>query len=306
MVKNERYWDKDRVKLGVVDALAVKGETTSLNMYLNGQVDWSTQLPVSTIPKLREDFADQFRYGPELTAYFYRLNVTRPELKDPRVRRALAMAIDKAAITERVTRAGETPATNLCPPGMTGYTPPVGAKFDPAGAKKLLAEAGFPGGRGLPTIEILYNDLDAHRTIAETIQQMWKENLGISTELRGLEWGVYLDSTHKLDYDVARAGWVADYSDPNTFLDMFVTGGENNQTGWSNARYDELIAPRRRRARCRQTDEPPARSRNDLARRAADHSDLLPRVEEPGEQAREGLLQQRAGRASAEVDRGRR
>jgi oligopeptide transport system substrate-binding protein len=242
MVKNDRYWDKDRVKLGVVDALAVKGETTSLNMYLNGQVDWSTQLPVSTIPKLREDFADQFRYGPELTVYFYRLNVTRPELKDPRVRRALAMAIDKAAITERVTRAGELPATNLCPPGMTGYTPPAGAKFDPAGAKKLLAEAGFPGGRGLPTIEILYNDLDAHRTIAETIQQMWKENLGISTELRGLEWGVYLDSTHKLDYDVARAGWVADYSDPNTFLDMFQTGNENNQTGWSSKRYDALIA----------------------------------------------------------------
>jgi oligopeptide transport system substrate-binding protein len=242
MVRNERYWDKDRVKLNVVDALAIKGETTSLNMYLNGQIDWSTQLPVSTIPKLREDFADQFRYGPELTAYFYRLNVTRPELKDPRVRRALAMAIDKAAITERVTRAGETPATNLCPPGMTGYTPPAGAKFDPAGAKKLLAEAGFPDGRGLPTIEILYNDLDAHRTIAETIQQMWKENLGISTELRGLEWGVYLDSTHKLDYDVARAGWIADYSDPYTFLDMFQTGNENNQTGWSNKRYDALIA----------------------------------------------------------------
>jgi oligopeptide transport system substrate-binding protein len=242
MVKNEHYWDKDRVKLNVVDALAIKGETTSLNMYLNGQIDWSTQLPVSTIPLLREKYADEFRYGPELTVYFYRCNVTRPELKDKRVRRALAMAIDRVAITERVTRAGELPATNLCPPGMTGYEPPGGVQFDPAGAKKLLAEAGFPEGRGLPTIEILYNDMDAHRTIAETIQQMWKENLGISTELRGLEWGVYLDSTHKLDYDVARAGWIADYSDPNTFLDMFQTGNENNQTGWSNKRYDALIA----------------------------------------------------------------
>ena len=151
------------------------------------------------------------------------------------------MAIDRQSICENVSRAGEQPAASLCPPGMTGYTPPTGAVYDVEQAKKLLAEAGYPGGRGLPTIEILYNDLDAHRTIAETIQQMWKENLGVDAELRGLEWGVYLDSQHTLDYDTCRAGWVADYADPNTFLDMFVTGGDNNQTGWSNARYDELI-----------------------------------------------------------------
>ncbi len=241
MVKNEHYWDAASVKLKVVDALAVKGETTSLNMYLNGQIDWSTQMPISTIPLLKEKYADQFRFGPELTTYFYRINVTRPELRDKRVRRALAMAIDKRSICENVSRAGEEPATSLCPPGMTGYAPPQGAPFDVEQAKKLLAEAGYPGGRGLPTIEILYNDLDAHRTIAETIQQMWKENLGVDAELRGLEWGVYLDSQHTLDYDTCRAGWVADYADPNTFLDMFVTGGDNNQTGWSNARYDELI-----------------------------------------------------------------
>jgi oligopeptide transport system substrate-binding protein len=93
----------------------------------------------------------------------------------------------------------------------------------------------------LPTVEILYNDLDVHRTIAETIQQMWRENLGVDSELRGLEWGVYLASTHSLDYEVARAGWVADYADPNTFLDMFQTDNENNQTGWGNPKYDELI-----------------------------------------------------------------
>jgi len=241
MVKNEHYWDAASVKLKVIDALAVKGETTSLNMYLNGQIDWSTQMPVSTIPLLKKDYANQFRFGPELTTYFYRINVTRSELKDKRVRRALAMAVNKRAICEQVSRAGEQPATSLCPPGMAGYTAPSGAMYDVEQARHLLAEAGYPGGRGLPTIEILYNDLDAHRTIAETIQQMWKENLGVDAELRGLEWGVYLDSQHTLDYDTCRAGWVADYADPNTFLDMFVTGGDNNQTGWSNARYDELI-----------------------------------------------------------------
>lgn len=241
MVKNPDYWDAARVQVKVIDALAVKSETTSLNMYLNGQLDWATVMPTSTIPTLKEKYATQFRSGPELTTYFYRINVTRPELRDARVRRALGMAIDKEKICELITRAGEMPATAIDPPGMAGYTAPRGPVFDVAAARKLLADAGFAGGRGLPKIEILYNDLDAHRTIAETIQQMWKENLGVDAELRGLEWGVYLDATHKLDYEVARAGWVADYADPNTFLDMFVTGGENNQTGWSNARYDELI-----------------------------------------------------------------
>jgi oligopeptide transport system substrate-binding protein len=272
MVKSDTYWDKENVKLNVIDALAIKGETTSLNMYMNGQLDWSTQMPISTIPKLKADFSEEFRSGAELTTYFYRFNVTRPELADKRVRRAMAMAVDKRAICERVTRAGEAPATAICPPGMAGYESPPGAAYDVEGAKKLLAEAGYPGGRGLPPIEILYNETDAHKTIAETIQQMWKRDLGIDTVLRGLEWGVYLDTTHKLDYDVCRAGWIADYSDPNTFLDMFVTGGENNQTGWSNARYDELIR--------QSAAEPDAQRRMEMLREAEtillDEQPILP------------------------------
>lgn len=241
MVKNEHYWDAANVKLNVIDALAVKGETTSLNMYLDGQVDWSTQMPVSNIPRLKKELPKEFRSGPELTNYFYRINVTRPELRDKRVRQALNLAMDKRQICENVTRAGEIPTTSFVPPGITGYTSPAGVPHDKDRARRLLAEAGYPGGRGLPTIEILYNHNDAHKTIAETVQQMWRETLGIHCELRSLEWGVYLDSTHNLDYDVARAGWVADYPDPNTFLDMFQTGNENNQTGWSNAEYDRLI-----------------------------------------------------------------
>jgi oligopeptide transport system substrate-binding protein len=186
-------------------------------------------------------FQDQFYTAPELTTNFYRLNVTREKLRDKRVRQALALAIDKRKICERITLAGELPAGSLVPPGIAGYASPPGAAFDPERAQKLLAEAGHPGGQGLPTIEILYNDNDAQRTIAEAIQQMWRTHLGVNTSLRGLEWGVYLDTTHKLQYDVVRSGWIADYADPNTFLDMFQTGNENNQTGWSNSRYDELI-----------------------------------------------------------------
>ncbi|MCU0876818.1 MAG: peptide ABC transporter substrate-binding protein [Pirellulaceae bacterium] len=272
LAKSDTYWDKDNVKLNLIDALAIKGETTSLNMYMNGQLDWSTQMPISTIPKLKAEFPEQFRSGAELTTYFYRFNVKRPELADKRVRRAMAMAIDKQSICERVTRAGEAPATAICPPGMAGYDAPQGAAFDVQEAQRLLAEAGFPKGKGLPPIEILYNDMDAHKTIAETIQQMWKQNLGIDTVLRGLEWGVYLDTTHKLDYDVCRAGWIADYSDPNTFLDMFVTDGENNQTGWSNARYDELIRL--------SASEPDAQRRMEMLREAEtillDEQPILP------------------------------
>jgi oligopeptide transport system substrate-binding protein len=242
LVKNPRYWDAARVALNVVDALAIRSETTALNMYLDGQLDWvPSYVPAAALPRLVRDYADQFYRAPMLTTYFYRVNVTRPELSDKRVRQALHLAIDKQAICERITQAGEIPAATLVPPGLAGYVPPPSRSFDPHEARRLLAEAGYPGGRGLPPIEILYNDLDAHRTIAEAIQQMWREHLGIRVTLRGLEWGVYLDATHKLDYAVARAGWVADYPDPNTFLDMFMTGNENNQTGWGHERYDTLI-----------------------------------------------------------------
>jgi oligopeptide transport system substrate-binding protein len=244
VVKNPDYWDAQGVQLESVDYLAMKSETTGLNMYLNGQIDWAPYVPQSTIPILSDpqgEFTGQYYSAPMLTVYFYRINVTRPELQDKRVRQALNLAINKQVICDLMTRAGEVPATALVPPGIAGYESPPGPGYNVERARQLLADAGYAGGRGLPTIEILYNDLDAHRTIAETIQQMWRNDLGVAAELRGLEWGVYLNSQHNLDYEVSRAGWIADYADPNTFLDLFVTGGENNQTGWSKPRYDELI-----------------------------------------------------------------
>jgi len=240
--KNPLYWDAENVKLNSIDAMAVKSETTSLNLYLDNQIDWATVMPVSTIPKLKKEFANQFHSAPMLTVYFYRVNTTRPGLDNPKVRRALNLAIDKANICQVITRAGEVPATTYVPPGLAGYESPPGHKYDVDKARELLADAGYPDGRGLPPVEILYNDLDVHRTIAERIQQMWRDNLGVDARLRGLEWGVYLDAQDKLDYGVARAGWIADYPDPNTFLDMFVSDNPQNQTGWKNARYDELIS----------------------------------------------------------------
>lgn len=240
--KNERYWNADSVHLNSIDALALRDETTALNMYLTGQIDWATTMPAAMIPQLKRELKDEFPSAAMLTVYFYRFNTKRPGLGDKRVRQALNLAIDKQKICEFVTKAGEVPATTYVPPGMSGYESPPGLEFNPERAKQLLAEAGYPGGRGMPRLEILYNDSPVlHRTIAETIQQSWREHLGIDVQLGGLEWGVYLDAQDKMDYYIARAGWIADYPDPNTFLDMFVTGGLQNMTGWGSKEYDALI-----------------------------------------------------------------
>ena len=167
-----------------------------------------------------------------------------------RVRKALTLAIDREAIVKNITMAGELPATAYVPPGVPDAEPnsdfrEVGGElfkaYDPETAKQLLAEAGYPDGKGFPSFVILYNTNERHKTIAEAIQRMWKENLGISCTLTNQEWKVYLDNRQTLNYDVARAGWIGDYTDPMTFIDMFVTGGGNNDTGWGNPQYDELV-----------------------------------------------------------------
>ena len=239
MIKNARYWNAKQVELNSIDALSVQSETTSLNMYVNGQIDWSTTVPNMVIPDLRK--RDDFKSAPMLTTYFYRFNVNRKPLDQVRVRRALNMAIDKKKIVEQVTKAGNVPARSFVPPGIDNYNSARGDIFDVSKARQLLAEAGFPGGRNFPAIRILFNTSDMHKDIAQVIQQDWKEHLGVNVQLENYEWRTFLATLSQKDYEVARSGWIGDYPDPNTFLDMFVTDGANNQTNWSNARYDELI-----------------------------------------------------------------
>lgn len=238
MVKSDTYWNKDRVQLSSVDALAVKSDTTALNMYMTGQVDWISTVPNTVIPDLRT--RDDFHSTPMLTTYIYRLNVDRPPLNDVRVRRALNAAINKEEICERIMKAGQIPARSFVPPGMAGYESSLCGGFDLEEARRLLEEAGYPNGKGLPAIEIVYNTNEDHATIAQVVQQQWGR-LGIKCELRNLEWGAYLDTLSNTKYMAARSGWIGDYPDPNTFLDMFLTDGPNNQTNWSNAEYDRLI-----------------------------------------------------------------
>ena len=158
------------------------------------------------------------------------------------MRRALALAIDRKAIIERAARGGQAPAATLVPPGLAGYTQPPGLVENVAEARRLLAEAGYPDGVGLPEIAIVINSAGDHKPIAEMIMQQWKQALGITTSVSQVDWKVFLDMVQKGEYTVARGSWYGDYVDPNTFLDMFVTDGGNNETGWSNKAYDDLIA----------------------------------------------------------------
>ena len=237
--KNPDYWNAENVDLDTVDALATEKNTTVLNLYMNGQVDWATTVPTAIIDELQQ--RDDFTASPMMTCYFYRLNVNRKPLDNVLVRRALNMAIDKEEICKYHLRAGQVPARSFVPPGMEGYESAFCDEFNPEKARELLAEAGYPGGKGLKKLELLYNTSDGHREIAELLQRHWKKNLGVSIGLKNQEWQVYLATAREEKYDVARAAWVGDYPDPNTFLDLFVSDSPMNQTGWKNEQYDRLI-----------------------------------------------------------------
>lgn len=242
LVRNPAYWGADEVALESIDALAVEQPTTALNLYLGGDVDWLPELyPVELVDVLREH--PDFYKGPGMMVYYYRLNVRRPPLDDSRVRRAIGLAIDRREITDEVLRLGQIPALTIVPPGMPGYAAPEsGFGFDPEKARALLAQAGYPGGQGMPELGILYNTHETHKKVAEVIADQLRRHLGIEVKAYNQEWQSYLASIRTGNYEIARAGWIGDYLDPNTFLDLWVTGSGNNQTGWGDPVYDELIA----------------------------------------------------------------
>ena len=195
-------------------------------------------------PALLEDLKKRpdFHAAPFLGIYFLRYNCERGPFKDERVRRAFSLAMDKNRIVNKITRAGELPANGFVPPGIPGYNGTDGLTFDPVQAARLLAEAGFPAGKGFPNVNYLYSKSELNEAIAVELQNMWRDSLGVNVNLVRQEWKVYLNSLSLLDYDIARSSWVGDYADPNTFLDMFLTGGGNNRTGWSAPSYDALVA----------------------------------------------------------------
>ncbi len=244
--KNPRYWDAANTQSAVIDLLSGVVPATALNLYLSGAVDivWDKELvPPDLIDKLKE--RPDFHIAPSLGNYFIRVNVTRTPFDDPRVRRALALVIDRDRIVSRITKGGERVAYCVSPPGIANgtkvYEPPWGLRPDPDLARQLLAEAGYPQGRGFPTVTYTYNTQESHRKIGVELREMWGRELGLRVELRQLEWKAWLRAQSMLDYDLVRSSWVGDYNDPNTFLDLFMSENPNNRTGWRNPAYDRIL-----------------------------------------------------------------
>jgi len=239
--KNPRYWNADAIALNLVEAIPSDNINANFNLYMSGVVDWtdSGAVPQFVVPDLKKR-AD-FHVAPYFCTYFYRFNVNRKPFDDARVRKALFLAMDRQAIVEYVTKAGQIPAHSLVPPGLPGYQEVQLPERNVEEARRLLAEAGYPGGKGFPKAEVLFNTSESHKNIAEVLQQQWKEALGINVQLVNQEWKVFLATTQAEDYQISRGSWIGDYLDPNTFLDMWTSTNGNNRTGFKDPVYDVLI-----------------------------------------------------------------
>ena len=245
---NPHYWNADAVALGSIDFLTVESQFTALNLFLAGEAHYLPNVPGLAIPALLRRQEErraagsvvEFEPSPFLATYFYRFNTTAAPFTDPRVRRALSLAVDRRAIAAALG-AGQPSAFSFVPPWIPGYVPPTPLGFDPEAARTLLAEAGHPGGVGLPVVELLYNSAEVHRQVAEALQDQWRRHLGLRTRLQNQEWKVFLDAQRRLQYQLSRSSWIGDYLDPLTFLEIFRTGHPNNRTGWGDARYDRWL-----------------------------------------------------------------
>ena len=242
LVRNPLYWDAAHVSLRSVQALPISKANVAYNFYAAGQADLIMDkglAPPSLLDALKE--RPDFHAAPFLGTYFLRFNCAKGPFTDVRVRKAFSLALDRGRVTTKITRAGETEALSFVPPGIAGYQAPPGLSENADEARRLLAEAGYPGGEGFPLTSYLYSEGELNEGVAIELQSMWKEVLGVTVQLARQEWKVYLNSLGSLDFGIARSSWVGDYPDPNTFLDLFLTVSGNNRTGWSNPVYDGLI-----------------------------------------------------------------
>jgi oligopeptide transport system substrate-binding protein len=238
VVPNDTYWDADAVQLDEIVYYAIDDNNTGYNMFLNGEVDWMTTVPQDQLDgaKMRDDF----KANPQLATYYYVFQVERAPFDNLKVRKALALSVDRQALVDQVLRSGQIPAWGIVPP-MAGYAGLGEPTMDIEQAQKLLAEAGYPNGSGFPKTVLLYNTSEGHKKIAEFLQQEWEKNLNIVIELENQEWATYLSNRNEGNFQFSRAGWIGDYQDPNTFLDMFITGAGMNGGQYSNKMYDKYI-----------------------------------------------------------------
>lgn len=256
--KNELYYEADKVRLAGIKGVMLSEATTAHTAYKAGEIQVNETIPTDEIPTLLAEDPN-FTQEAQVGTYYATFNCDKAPMNDVRVRKALTLAIDRKQICEQVAKGGQIPATGFIPPNLTysdgtscrvldenGNTT-VEYDIDPnkaniEEAKRLLAEAGYPNGEGFPTITYLYNTLEAHQKIAEAVQEMWKTNLGIDVVLENQEWQIFQDTRRKGNYDVARGGWLGDYPEPMTMLDLFTSYSGNNDSQW-RWNLQPIVAP---------------------------------------------------------------
>ncbi|MGB6220910.1 peptide ABC transporter substrate-binding protein [Haloferula sp.] len=236
--RNPYYWDAKNVHLNGIRFLPIENPYTETRAFRAGQLHTTYRLPTDLIRDMLENEPEQLRQEPYVGTVFIRFNTTRPALSDPRVRQALSMTINRSDYCEYIAE-GYTPATSLTPQ-MGEYSAEPMLEFNPEKARQLLAEAGYPDGEGFPRYSILISR-PAARAGAEALQAMWRQHLNILVDIQNKDWGSYIGAQQSLDYDMAAAGWIGDYLDPTTFLNMWTEGNGNNNTAWHNERYEQLL-----------------------------------------------------------------
>ncbi|HEJ7646325.1 oligopeptide ABC transporter substrate-binding protein OppA [Klebsiella oxytoca] len=244
--RNPRYWDNAHTVINKVTYLPISSEAADINRYKAGEIDIVYTVPINQFAQLKKTLGEQLNVSPQLATYYYQFNTTRPPFNDPRVRRALNMALDKEIIAEKVLGQGQRPAWLVSQPDIGGVKlhNPEYASWSRdkriAEAKKLLSEAGYNETHPL-VFNLLYNTSESHQRIAIAASSMWKKNLGVEAKLQNQEWKTMLDTMHTHNFDAVRYAWIADYDDAATFLNTFRTGDSENTTQYSNPAYDEAL-----------------------------------------------------------------
>ncbi|MCL2519684.1 MAG: peptide ABC transporter substrate-binding protein [Spirochaetaceae bacterium] len=249
LVPNELYHNRANVFIDRLVLLSIADADTAYNGFRNGEIDWQAGLPSGRLDEIR--LLSEWQVGPTWGTYNYAMNNSHPNLSDSRVRRALAMTMDRPGlVTSPVLGTGQIPVRGIVPLGITGspFNYPhfpndnaAGDMWNPDEARRLMAEAGFPGGQGFPTLTILYNTLEGHRLIAEFISHTWQRELGINVTLNNMEWQSFLEARGNPETQIFFFGWLASANDAFGFLRIFHTDDDNNNFGYSNPAVDALV-----------------------------------------------------------------
>lgn len=242
---NPLYYRADEVKNRAIRFLPVVNGFTETRMFFDGKLHITNNVPPEMIDVAQRRAPQAYCEDAYYCTIFYRINTRRPPLDDARVRRALSLAVDREQLVRDVVRGAGRAAEGFTPPGA-GYRtprmfPPMEEKERHALARRLLADAGFPGGKGFPVLELMTSSREVQKIMAEAIQAMWQKNLGIHIEIRACEWTAYKAAQQNMSYDLSSSSWSGDYLDPATFVDLWRTGGGNNCTGWGEAAFDALL-----------------------------------------------------------------